>query len=122
MTLANEVSAKASHRFGRPLTQNRQRSQLGVQESDTGSPTACRVTPGPTASMTPAPSWPSTIGTGGGQLPFRAERSLWQTLLLVSLTITSPGPGSAISISSITSGSLTPYITAARIVRPSDAI
>ena len=37
--------------------------------STTWSPTARSVTPGPSASTTPAASWPSTTGTDGGRSP-----------------------------------------------------
>ena len=50
------------HSAGRPDEQNAQWPHRGRHMSTTWSPGATRVTPGPTASTTPAPSWPSTIG------------------------------------------------------------
>ena len=47
----------------------------------TWSPTATSVTPSPTASTTPAPSWPSTTGSGFGVAPVITFQSLWQTPL-----------------------------------------
>ena len=53
----------------------------GAHESATWSPAATRVTPGPTASTTPAPSWPSTAGHGVSAVPSTAFWSEWQTPL-----------------------------------------
>ena len=50
-------------------------------DSTTWSPTATCVTPAPTASTTPAPSWPSTIGYGAVHSPSTTCRSEWQTPL-----------------------------------------
>ena len=57
----------------------------------TWSPTATAVTPSPTASTTPAPSWPSTAGSGFGVAPVITFQSLWQTPLATMRTVTSPG-------------------------------
>ena len=45
-----------------PLAQNRQWPQTGRNEQAMWSPGASLLTPGPTSSTTPAPSWPPTIG------------------------------------------------------------
>ena len=58
------------HRTGRPEAQNLHQPQLGRKFKITWSPGFDIVTPGPTASTTPAPSWPSTIGSGGFHSPF----------------------------------------------------
>ena len=49
----------ASHRFCRPVEQYRHEPQAGMNEQTRWSPTLTLVTPGPTASTTPAPSWPA---------------------------------------------------------------
>ena len=68
---------RRSQRFGRPITQKWQRPQVGAQERMTWSPTWSPWVPGPTASTTPAPSSPSTMGTGTpAQLPSAACRQL----------------------------------------------
>ena len=43
--------------------------QDGAHESATWSPAATRVTPAPTASTTPAPSWPNTAGQRVSEVP-----------------------------------------------------
>src|ERR1700736_2587561 len=48
--------APRSHRLLWPVTHHRHLPQLGIHEIPTWSPTATRVTPGPTASTMPAPS------------------------------------------------------------------
>jgi hypothetical protein len=53
----------------RPEAQYRQVPQFGMKEHTTWSPTFTRVTPGPTSSMIPAPSWPSTIGSRASRSP-----------------------------------------------------
>ena len=53
-----------SQSTGRPTTQWWQWPQLGRKLRITWSPGLDRVTPGPTFSTTPAPSCPSTIGSG----------------------------------------------------------
>src|SRR5712691_8959711 len=71
----------------------------------TCSPTESVSTPGPTRSTTPAPSSPSTIGTGTPfQLPSAACRQLWQTPLATIRTSTSPVRGGSSSSSSTFSG------------------
>ncbi len=65
-------------------------------------PGATWVTPAPTASTTPAPSCPSTTGTGNGMVPSTTDRSLWHNPAAEMATSTSPGPGSRTSRSSTT--------------------
>src|SRR5262245_1834829 len=71
----------------------------------TWSPSARPCVPVPTLSTTPAPSSPSTMGTGTPfQLPSAAWRQLWQTPLAVMRTVTSPARGGSSSSSSVRSG------------------
>ena len=51
--------------FECPVAQKRQCPQTGRNEVTTWSPSLTRETPGPTFSITPAPSWPPTIGKRG---------------------------------------------------------
>src|SRR5215471_21280242 len=55
-------SAPRSHMLVRPREQNRHLPQTGRNEQTTWSPGFSRVTPVPTSSTMPAPSWPPTIG------------------------------------------------------------
>lgn len=56
------------------------------------SPTLNAVTPAPTASITPTPSWPRMVpGLQLGTSPLRMCRSVPQMVVLVTLTITSVG-------------------------------
>ena len=73
--------------------------------------------PAPTASMTPAPSWPRTIGPGRSQSPSRTWRSEWQTPDAVIRTRTSPGRGSSSRSVSIGGGAPARSMTAASISR-----
>ena len=82
---------------GRSRRHSAQRPHDGAHESATWSPTATRVTPSPTASTTPAPSWPSTAGHGVSAVPSIAFWSEWQTPLAARRTSTSPGSGGASS-------------------------
>ena len=50
-----------AHRCGSSRTHSAQCPQAGIHDSITAWPTA-RPAPSPTASTTPAPSWPSTAG------------------------------------------------------------
>src|SRR5215471_15949083 len=66
-----------SQRFCWPVEQNRQRPHDGMKEHTTWSPFLTRVTPGPTSSITPAPSWPPMIGYLPGMSPVRMCSSEW---------------------------------------------
>src|SRR6266567_8126423 len=71
----------------------------------TWSPAWSSRTPAPTLSTVPAPSSPSTMGTGTPfQLPSAAWRQLWQTPLAAIRTSTSPSRGPSRSSSSTRSG------------------
>src|SRR4051812_42162168 len=85
----------------------------------TWSPALRFVTPGPTASITPAPSWPSTMGgCTTGLSPSMAWRSDRQTPDAARRTTTSPAMGSSTLTSSILSASLMACSTAARMDVP----
>ena len=55
----------------RPRWHSRQRRHGAYQVSATGRPMTPGSSPGPTASTTPAPSWPITMGPGRFQWPSR---------------------------------------------------
>mmetsp|Transcript_10430 Transcript_10430/g.27355 ORF Transcript_10430/g.27355 Transcript_10430/m.27355 type:complete len:225 (+) Transcript_10430:651-1325(+) len=84
------------HTVSFPFTQN---SQLPHAECShtmpTRSPILRSVTPSPSATTVPAPSWPPTSGILGltGQSPSCAWRSVWQTPVQFTLTVTWPGAG-----------------------------
>src|ERR1700693_227731 len=87
----------------------------GENRVTTWSPIAISLTPSPTASTTPAPSWPRTVGAyPDGSDPEAEYMSVWQTPQATSLTSTSPGRGSARSSSWTTSGRANSSNTAAR--------
>ena len=71
----------------------------------TWSPFFSVVTPGPTSTTTPAPSWPKIAGNRpSGSAPERVNSSVWHTPLALISTITSPAFGPSRSTVSITSG------------------
>ncbi len=75
------------------------------------------LTPSPTSTTSPAPSWPSTSGGGSAMVPLVAERSEWHTPQAASFTITSPRLGESTVISSTTTGLFSSRQTAALPVR-----
>ena len=77
-----------------------------MKENTTWSPLARSATPSPTSSTTPAPSWPSTSGSGSAMVPVIADRSEWQTPQAPSFTVTSPRLGGSTAIDSTTTGVL----------------
>src|SRR5580765_3750595 len=82
----------------------------------TWSPFCTDVTPGPTSSTMPAPSWPKITGNSpSGSAPERVNSSVWQTPVALISTSTSPAFGPSRSTSSITSGLPAAYATAARV-------
>src|SRR4051812_18568183 len=103
-------------RFVRVLRQWTHSPHSGAKRVITWSPGATSVVPGPTASMTPAPSWPSTHGAYPlGSAPEAVYRSVWQTPQAASRTSASPPLGSARSTSWTASGAPNSSSTAARI-------
>src|SRR5262249_13467239 len=103
------------HSVGRPTSHAGQRPQCASVDRTTASPSFTDVTPGPTASTMPAPSWPRTTGVGYGIEPSMTLRSEWQSPAARSATRTSPGPGSRSVTSSIATGRDAAWKTAARI-------
>src|SRR6266545_3018130 len=82
----------------------------------TWSPGFTLVTPAPTSSTTPAPSWPKMTGNSpSGSAPERVNSSVWQTPVALISTSTSPVRGPSSSTSSTTSGLPASYATAARV-------
>ena len=111
--------------FGRtPTSQALQRPQCDRVDTITVSPSFTAVTPGPTASITPAPSWPRTTGVGYGMTPSMTLRSEWQRPAALSATTTSPVRGARSSTSSTVTGRSAERKTAAftsSVLRVADA-
>src|SRR5690606_12256931 len=84
-----------------------------TKEVSTWSPGASSVTPSPTSTTMPAPSWPRTSGNGNAIVPFVADRSLWQTPQAFISTSTSPAWGFCTVIVSTTTGALSSRQTTA---------
>src|SRR5437763_1934378 len=82
----------------------------------TWSPTATVVTPSPTSVTTPAPSWPSTIGSGLGRSPLRTETSEAHTPEASRRTAISPGRGAPRPRSCTSSGWRSAADTGRRVV------
>src|SRR5689334_8631918 len=108
-------SAPRSHRFVMPWAQNRQCPQVGRNEQTTWSPGLSRLTPAPTSSTTPAPSWPPTIGYRTGMSPVRRWSSEWHRPAAANRISTSPSRGGSRS-SSMTSQSLPMSLSTAALV------
>jgi len=70
------VAPAVEQSHGLPATHFSHLPQRAIAASTTWSPGTTVVTEGPTASTTPAPSWPSTIGSGSWRAPRRPFRSL----------------------------------------------
>ena len=71
----------------------------------TWSPFFTDVTPGPTSTTMPAPSWPKITGNSpSGSAPERVNSSVWQMPVALISTSTSPAFGPSRSTVSITSG------------------
>ena len=87
-----------------PLRHHQHDPQAGDTEASTRSPTAARRTSAPTASTTPHPSWPGTIGSGRFDSPWTTVRSVWQMPLAARRTSTSCGPMAGVGRSSTTRG------------------
>ncbi len=98
------VVAPQSQIDWRPVAQYRQVPQFGMKEQTTWSPGATRVTPGPTCSTMPAPSWPSTMGVRVIMSPVMMWRSEWHRPEYRYRMRISPVCGSSSSSSSISRG------------------
>ena len=81
------------HRCASPRTQWKQSPQFGTKLMITRAPGFTLLTPSPTVSTKPAPSWPSTTGVGIGMVPFTTDRSEWHTPQAAILIPTSPAFG-----------------------------
>src|SRR5439155_25046056 len=69
------VTKPRLHSCGWPRRQSAHVPHGGIQLMITWSPGATLVTPSPTATTSPAPSWPSTAGIPTGIVPFIPDRS-----------------------------------------------
>ncbi len=107
----------SSQRFDCPCRQKKHAPQAGTNDAMTRSPTATRLTSGPTHSTVPAPSWPRMHGGGMGSAPLVTETSEWHTPLAPIRTMTSRGPGST-GVTSSTDRSGEPTKIAARMTSP----
>src|SRR5690606_3728015 len=109
------VARTAWHKLVLPEVQNLHSPHSAVYNGITWSPTFTLVTPSPTSTTTPPPSWPSTAGKiPSGSSPDNVNASVWHTPVCVILISTSPFFGGATSISTISSGLPGPNATAAR--------
>jgi len=91
----------SSQRWGWPLSQEWQWPQLGTKLRMTRSPDLTMVTPSPTDSTMPEPSWPSTAGNAMVASPFWKCRSLRHTPAARIFTSTSPRLGGSSATVSI---------------------
>src|SRR5271168_1285140 len=88
----------------------------GVYRGMTWSPLRNEVTPGPTSTTMPAPSWPNIAGNKpSGSAPERVNSSVWQTPLALISTRTSPALGPSKSTVMISKGLLAAVATAALV-------
>jgi hypothetical protein len=108
----------SAHSAGRPLRQYSHSPQLIRHSGTTASPARRVVTPGPTSATTPAPSCPSTAGSGAENLPCMTCRSVWHTPAAAMRTSASPARGGATSTSQISSGLAASNSTAPRAFIP----
>src|SRR5215467_13218292 len=82
----------------------------------TWSPFLTLVTPGPTSTTTPAPSWPRIDGNNpSGSAPDSVNSSVWQMPVALTSTSTSPALGPSRSTSMTSSGFPFSTATAARV-------
>src|SRR5690606_16842356 len=110
------VARTATQRLVLPLLQNRHSRHSAVYSGITWSPGCTLVTPSPTSTTMPAPSWPSTAGnTPSGSSPDSVKASVWQSAVWVIFTSTSPCFGPSRSSSTICSGFPASKATAARV-------
>ena len=85
-------------------TQREHLSQLGMNRDSTWSPTVTPVTPSPTLSTTPAPSWPKTRGwsLSGRVRSVSSPQTKWPSVAQIPAeimrTLTSPSRGGSTTI------------------------
>jgi hypothetical protein len=109
------VARTAWHRLVLPDRQNLHLRHSAVYSGMTWSPGLTLVTPSPTSTTMPPPSWPSTAGNRpSGSSPLSVNASVWHTPVCVMRTSTSPARGGATSISTTCSGWPGAKATAAR--------
>ena len=109
------VARTETQRLVLPDLQNRHSPHSAVYSGITWSPGWTLVTPSPTSTTVPAPSWPSTTGNRpSGSSPLSVKASVWHTPVWVIFTSTSPFLGGATSISTICRGWPAAKATAAR--------
>src|SRR5690606_15691740 len=109
------VARTATHRLVLPDLQNSHSPHSAVYSGITWSPGLTLVTPSPTSTTTPPPSWPSTTGNSpSGSAPDSVNASVWHSAVWVIFTSTSPLRGGSTSISTICSGWSGAKATAAR--------
>src|SRR5271169_1372769 len=115
--VSGRVTMPPVQRLGWPERHCGQLPQKPERQATTWSPGLTVVTSAPTASTTPAPSWPSTIGRSSGKRPIPSTtcRSLWHTPVATVRTSTSRPHGLSTSTCSIVSGACTLRKTAALI-------
>src|SRR3546814_1047644 len=88
--------------------------RISAWSSDVGS-SDLLVTPGPTSTTTPAPSWPRMAGNSpSGSAPDRVNSSVWQTPVALISTSASPALGPSSCTVSMLRGSPPSRATAAR--------
>src|SRR5690554_3051750 len=110
------VARTATQRLVLPDLQNKHSPHSAVYSGITWSPGFTLVTPSPTSTTMPAPSWPSTAGnTPSGSSPDSVNASVWQSAVWVIFTSTSPFFGPSRSSSTICSGLPGSKATAARV-------
>src|SRR5215469_16744341 len=91
----------------------------GVYSGITWSPFFSEVTPGPTSTTIPAPSWPKITGKSpSGSAPERVNSSVWHTPLARISTSTSPALGPPRSAVTTSSGFPAAYAIAALVFMP----
>ena len=115
--VSGRVTMPPVQRLGWPERHCGQLPQKPERQATTWSPGLTVVTSAPTASTTPAPSCPSTIGRSSGKRPIPSTtcRSLWHTPVATVRTSTSRPHGLSTSTCSIVSGACTLRKTAALI-------
>ena len=107
-----ETTGPRTQWFEQPLRHHQQLPHAGDTEARTRSPTATRLTSGPTCSTVPHASWPGTRGRGRVDRPSMTVTSVWQMPLAAIRTRTSRGPTEGTGRSSMTSGCPTSNATA----------
>src|SRR6185503_18361169 len=110
------VARIAVQRFVLREVQDLHSRHSGVYSGMTWSPFLSVLTPGPTSTTTPAPSWPKMTGKSpSGSAPERVNSSVWQMPVARISTRTSPAFGPSSSTSTTSSGLPAAQAIAARV-------